>query len=200
MADQLHLHHLPSAAKHGALQGWLLTWSFSAAALFKRSDFKQILTFSFVLSLSHSPRRFTDSVMGCMKRKVSRSTATNKPLRHLPGSATHKADFHHGQTSSKPVQKATLVSVPHELVLLVTFCTLSVSSSRSHLQPPKLSFYPRQLQHFVALGAVFFTKQEFETRKEVHSNVRVFLILSSCFLKLFASVAAPLSSRKHRRS
>jgi len=40
-----------------------------------------------------------------------------------------------------------------------------------------LSFYPRQLQHFVALGAVFFTKQEFETRKEVHSDVRVFLIL-----------------------
>lgn len=33
-----------------------------------------------------------------------------------------------------------------------------------------LSFYQRQLQHAVAFRAVFFTKQEFETRKEVYSH------------------------------
>lgn len=41
-----------------------------------------------------------------------------------------------------------------------------------------LSFYQRQLQHTVAFRAVFFTKQEFETRKEVYSEVVFFFFFN----------------------
>ena len=40
-----------------------------------------------------------------------------------------------------------------------------------------LSFYQRQLQYFVAFRAVFFTKQEFKTRKEVYSDADFFNLL-----------------------
>lgn len=56
---------------------------------------------------------------------------------------------------------------------LVTLCILRFSIPVPALtfnHQIMLSFYQRQLQYFVAFRAVFFTKQESKTRKEIYSD------------------------------
>lgn len=66
-----------------------------------------------------------------------------------------------------------------ERALTVTLCTLRFEIPAPALtfnHQMMLSFYQRQLQHFVAFRALFLTQQEFKTRK---------FILIPGFLKIF---------------